>query len=469
MTYPQALHYLYSFLNFEHFSKQPHQQEFKLERMKKLLELFHHPENKFKSILVAGTKGKGSTSYFLHSILKTHGLKVGLYTSPHLSDFRERIRVDDQLIPKQDLVRIMKKVRKVIELKRKHIRRLEPVTFFEVSTLLAILYFAEQRVDWAILEVGMGGRLDATNSVHQLLSVFTLIGKDHQEYLGRTVRQIAYEKAAIIKSKAPFLSAKQVPDAARAIRLRARQFGAAGYFCGADFHYRIHRISSKGSCFDFCFQKGTGSAVLPVPFWGTQIKNIILTLPGTFQVENASLAIAAFLVLREQNFPHPTLSPFGGEEIGEGEARRIKKGVQICKWPGRFEVIRKGGRTYILDGAHNIDSILALARNIKKIFPRRKVLAIFGLSRGKELRPLLRVLSWFSNVLVATQSSHPRAQIAKRIVEIGKETSCRLTMVPTFDVREAMGYARRIVGNKELILVTGSLFLVGEARRTLRL
>ncbi len=187
-----------------------------------------------------------------------------------------------------------------------------------------------------------------------------------------------------------------------------------------------------------------------------KIENITLTLPGTFQVENASLAIASTFVLG-QRFDIPIK-----EDL-------IKKGVRICKWPGRFEVVKKRSKTYILDGAHNIDSILALARSMKRIFPTKKAVTIFGISREKELEPILQVLSRFSKLLIITQSSHPRAQTAKRIAETGKETNCRLTMVPASDIREAMDYVRRIAGNKELILVTGSLFLVGEARRMLRL
>lgn len=442
MNYPQALQYLYSFFNLERVSRFSYQREFNLKRMSTLLNWFGHPEKSFRSILIAGTKGKGSTAYFLHSILAAHRLKVGLYTSPHLSDFRERIRVNSRLVSRNACARLVKQIKLVIERRSTEIRSLGPITFFEVSTLLAILYFAEQKVRWAILEVGMGGRLDATNSIRQALSVFTLIGRDHQEYLGNTVSKIAREKAAIIKSNTPFVSAKQTNATRQAIFSRAKRFRADGYFCGTHFHYRTRHVKPSGSQFDFLM----GS---------TKILNIAITLPGLFQIENASLAIAAALVLKKRF--QISFDPF-----------LIRKGLKACTWPGRFEVIGRKGRTFILDGAHNIDSMRALERSIQKLFPRRAVVTVFGVSREKEIQPMLEILSRFSKVLIATKSDHPRAQITKRIVEAAKEAVTHSVVIPTSDTREAMDRARRVVGKEDLILVTGSLFLVGEIRRKLK-
>lgn len=433
----QAVRYLYSFPNFEQLSGYSCGREFNLDRMRTLLGWFRNPQERFKSVLIAGTKGKGSTACFLESILRANGLRTGWYTSPHLNDFRERIRLGTRLISTQDISRLVRRIQSVIEAKPASARRF---TFFEVSTLLAFLYFSERSVEWAVLEVGMGGRLDATNAVNQSLSVFTLIGKDHEEYLGGTVRRIAGEKAGIMKPRVPFVSAKQKGDVRKILLSQARTHHAQGLIGGRDFRFHLKQCSLNGSRFDF-------------EMGGEKIRDAAIRLPGTFQVENASLAIAAVMTLeRECRLPiHRAL---------------LKKGIDSAWWPGRFEVVKKKGRTFVLDGAHNEDSVALLGRNVRKLFPNRRVAAIFGVSREKKIGKIIPLLRKFSGMVFLTKADHPRAALPKHMVEVSK------SVTPTLfagDVNEACKQADRICSPGTVVVVTGSLFLVGEARRFLGL
>ena len=441
MNYAQAVLYLNSFFNFERVSNFSYSRAFNLKRMKTLLRLFNHPERSYKIVLVAGTKGKGSTANFLYSLLSAHSLCTGLYTSPHLIDFRERMRVLGKWISKSELAQIVSDIRHVIHREEKRTRKSAYFTFFEISTLVAVLYFARQKVDWAVFEVGMGGRLDATNALHQTLSVFTLIGLDHEEYLGKTVRLIAGEKAAILKPGMFFVSANQTKEAESVIRAYAKKVRAKGFFSGGEFRYQIRDIDTSGSLFDFKMNR--------LKLRGCQIR-----LPGTFQVENAALAIAALFLLSKK---HRIL-------IAE---ERVKKGLFQANWPGRFEIIRNtSNRMIILDGAHNTDSIKALTSNIKRIFPDKRVATIFGISREKNLSAILPILRKRSDTLIAIQSTNDRAQIQKKVVETA--IPCFEKVIPASSTSEALRYLRNFLAPGTIGLVTGSLFLVGEVREILK-
>ncbi len=440
MMYSQALQYLYSFFNLERVSQFSYRRELNLQRVKLLLEWFQYPERNFKSVLIAGTKGKGSTAFLLQSMLCANGIKTGLYTSPHLSDFRERIRIGNQLISERELARLVFKIKSVIESKRKEICKFEPITFFEVSTLLAFLFFADRKVDWAVLEVGMGGRLDATNAVCQSLSILTLIGFDHEEHLGHTISKIAGEKAAVLKPDIPFVSTKQKPDALLVIRKKAKQVKVPGIFLNQDFRCRIRSESMDGSRFDFKMK-------------GLKISNLRVKLPGAFQVENAALALAGLMVLKEK-FQLPV------SESG------IRKGLLGSGWPGRFEIVKRRGATYIIDGAHNQDSMLALVKGIQRLFRNQKIITIFGISREKNLKVLLPILARVSENMVVTKAAHVRAELPKFIVEAGKPYFH--LMIPTDNIRTALSYAKKMELSNPIVLITGSLFLAGEAGKLLK-
>lgn len=441
MRYSKAVRYLDSFSNFEHRAQFSYRREMNLARIRILLDRFGHPEKKFKSILVAGTKGKGSTACFLHSILAASGYRAGLYTSPHLSDFRERIRVNGALISKKALARLLSRIQRTIG---NHHRlsgaRRKSFTYFEISTLLALLYFAETKVDFAVLEVGMGGRLDATCAVTPVLSVLTPISVDHEEHLGRTLSRIAREKSGIIRRRTPFVSARQPQDAERVFRRRSNGMRAPGYFLGRDFEYQNPFLNIHGSRFNFRF----GSYCLT---------DCAIRLPGTFQIENASVALAAFYILHQKSRIRP-------------HSEQIKTGLLKSFWPGRFEVIQKHGRTFVVDGAHNGASMRSLFYNMKRLFPGREIVTIFGTSREKKLEAMFPVMGRLSEAVILTQSAHPRAQDFKALLETGK--SYLREMVPAPDVHEAIRQACVVSKARSIIALTGSLFLAGEGREILK-
>lgn len=440
MRYPAAVNYLFSFLNFEHIPFQ-YQREFNLKRMSSLLDWFDHPEFLFSSVLVAGTKGKGSTAHFLASILTRNGYSAGLYTSPHLSDPRERIRMNGRAISKNDFAKLVSKIRLVVRRRRKEIPAYGPITYFEVFTLLAILYFAEKRIDIGIFEVGLGGRLDATNVLEPLISVMTPISFDHEEHLGKTLRAIAREKAAIIKTNGCVVSANQAPEARYVIQKRIRKQKAKGYFLGASFRTAREVISIRGGRFDFAI----GSH-----YW----RRLEITLPGRFQIKNAAVALAVTSVLENQ-------FRFIFKE------KKIRQSLRTAFWPGRFEILKRRRGTVILDGAHNGASMNEVRSTLETLFPNRKVIVIFGISREKNLKAVLKPLLPRVLYFIVTKSNNPRAQEPKVILETLSKMGYQK---PTFwapHLKEAFQIAEKLTWKKTILLITGSLFLVSEAREIL--
>lgn len=457
MTYASALQYLYSFFNLEKVSHFEYKRELNLERMRMLAGWFGHPERRYPSILVGGTKGKGSAVAFLESILRAGGFRTGMYTSPHLLDFRERIRVNGKMISKPELAKLVSKVKKTIEKRRREIRLLKPITFFEISTLIAFLHFAQKKIDWAVLEVGMGGRLDATTIVNPNLSVMMPISLDHQEHLGNTIAKIAKDKSMIVRRFTPFVSSKQTPEAKSVLQKRCRSLNIKGLFLGKDFQYRIRQMNLNGSTFDFKFpphpplspfkgERGRGEEVV--------LRHCQIRLPGDIQAENASVAVAGIDALNKHM------------KLGISESQ-IKKGLLSAKWPGRFEVINRKGSVFILDGAHNDASIDALVRNLRRLLPKKKIQVIFGASREKDLAPMLKSLGSVTKQIIFTKADQPRAQDLKVMMESGKHYFH--TLIPASNAREAVQYSDALRGKNSVTVITGSLFLVAEAKKILKL
>jgi dihydrofolate synthase/folylpolyglutamate synthase len=257
MTYPETLAYLDSFINYEKLAVYPYKEFFKLERIRNFLDIIGNPQGALKCVHIAGTKGKGSTCAFISYILKEAGYKTGLYTSPHLSDFRERVRIlqpyrqgeekaaekgFEGMIPQEDLIRLMEYLRPQIEEYNKD-SQLGALSFFEAYTALAFIYFKEQEVDLVVLETGLGGRLDATNTVDSLVCAITPISYEHTQKLGNTLREIAYEKAGIIKSSSPVISAPQEEEAGIVIRNKCQEYGAKLYVVGSQIRYECRGLS----------------------------------------------------------------------------------------------------------------------------------------------------------------------------------------------------------------------------------
>ena len=441
MLYQDAVEYLYSFLNFETASFR-YRREFNLRRMRRLLDWFDHPENSFQSILVAGTNGKGSTAALLTSILLANGYVTGLYTSPHLQNVRERIRFAGRAISKSHFAGLMSEVRSGIESHRREIKSLGPITFFEVSTLLAILHFARRRAEFGVFEVGMGGRLDATNVLTPLVCIFTPIGHDHMEHLGGTIRKIAAEKAAIVKPGREAVVGEQLPEARSVFKNRLRTTGAKGYFLGSQFRVLRPKMGMHGSQFDFQMS-------------GLRLNRLKIGLRGRFQIDNAAAALTASQLLKQKH----------GYTLRE---RAVRKGLATAFWPGRFEVLKRNGRTVVLDGAHNEESIRTLCEALRDLFPHRRKMVVLGMSRDKALKPVLKLLASVADGFVLTQADNPRAREPRSMIETLRELKIKTISFWAPDISKALAVADRACPKNGILVVTGSLFLIGEARRLFR-
>jgi len=441
MHYHAAVSYLYSFLNFETLPFE-YRRQFNLERMNRLLDWFHHPEYTLTPILVGGTNGKGSTATFLSSILSEHNYLTGLYTSPHLTDPRERIRVNGRAISEGDFAELVTAMRYVLEPRKKELASVGPLTFFEVFTMLAVLYFARKRVQFGIFEVGMGGRLDATKAVGPKLCVLTPVGYDHVEHLGNTLRAIAREKVAIVNENGSLVCSRQAGPVQRVIREWIRTKKARGYFLGGSFRVRRERIGTTGSQFDFHMD-------------GVRFRDLRIKLPGKFQIENAATAVAAAHILQRQD--RCRLEP-----------EKIRRGLRRAFWPGRFEIVKRGGGTVILDGAHNDASMRELCESLRSLFPTPKKVVILGTSREKNLSHILKPLSSVADCFIVTKSKQPRAQEPKVILEALSDLKVRKPSFWSPNVAEAFKIAKRLGRWNVVKIVTGSLFLVGEAREFLK-
>ena len=432
MTYPEALQYLNSFIDYERQSRYNYNKAFELGRMRRLARLLGNPHEEIRSIHVAGTKGKGSTSAIIQSILTQAGFKTGLYTSPHLVSFRERIRIGGSLITEEDVGRILEKVRSATEELDD-----EGLSFFEVYTALAYLYFKEKRCDFAVYETGLGGRLDATNIIEPLVSVITPISYEHTDKLGTTLRQIASEKGGIIKEGGICVLAPQEKEALGALEKICEAKKARIILVGRDVRARELSSDEEKEAFS-------------VSGMSAEYPRLEMRLLGSHQVLNASTAIAAVETLRGH-----------GIEISAGD---IRKGIAAAVWPGRLEIVSR--EPFVaLDGAQNRASADALASAVKKIFRGRgkykNLILVLGVSKDKDIKGILDELLPIADRVILTKS---------KIVERAAEPSAIRELmggrageaILTANVKEAMEKAFSKAGKEDLILITGSLFVVGE-------
>lgn len=397
MTYPEAIHYLYGLSLFG--------ANFGLENTRQLAAQAGHPETRLRFIHVAGTNGKGSTCAMLESIYRMAGLRVGLFTSPHLVSFRERIQVGREMISEADVVRLVEKYKAIAATFSKE----HHPTFFEVITLMALDFFAEQRCDLVIWETGLGGRLDATNIVTPLASVITNIGLDHQQWLGDSLAKIALEKAGIIKPGVPVATATEEPEALAVIRNVAMVKNAP------------LTIVSKDS-------------VAPSR----------LPLSGDHQQRNAALARATVELLLAQ--------------IPVSEAQ-INEGLKNVQWPGRLQLIAKDGKEFLLDGAHNVASANALREAIETSFHPDKNTLVLGILEDKEWPKICEILAPLAQTILAVPVSSNRTADAKELARACGEANPAATVYICSSLAEALQQAPA----ETLIIITGSLYLVGEA------
>lgn len=427
MNYNKSLHYLDSFLNLEKLSEFPQNAFFNLARMEHLLRISGYPEKAFLPVLIAGTTGKGSTGFFLESILAANEVPVGYYHSPHVEDVRERIRVGGRMASRKLWADGLSMIKRLLQ-KHPLPSKLGALTYFEVLTFLAVLIFAKTKKRVGIFEVGLGGRLDATNVLKAPLVILTPIHLDHEHFLGNTVAKIAREKAGIIKKNCFIVSARQVPEAEAVIRRTAQR------------------------------QKAR--------FFNAEVFKGPVGLQGDFQKVNVGLAIQAARILRLM---------FG---LNIAPAK-YKPAIARRDWMGRMERFLWSGREFILDGAHNPLSVKTLVRSLdlgpsqprgltSGVNPRGCLgwWVVFGAMQDKNSKAMLEELSRsFSNVIL-TRVGNNRATSLKTLLEEAKGLfKC---VLPAQNTRNALDLAVRVSGSGSKVLVTGSFYLVGEARKILK-
>jgi dihydrofolate synthase/folylpolyglutamate synthase len=436
--YQKALEYLYSFIDYEKLpgAAPP---RMGLEKIQTLLRKLDDPHIHYPVAHIAGTKGKGSTAAMTAAIMQESGYRVGLYTSPHLVSFRERIQINGRLISESDLCRMVHRIRPAIEEMAREPDG-APETFFDVWTALAFLFFAEQSVDLAVVEVGLGGRLDSTNVTRPAVCAITPIGLDHTDRLGNTLEEIAREKAGIIKRGIPTIVSPQEPEALAVIRQVCKERDAALTLIGTDARYTIRFADTERQVFDVSFDSGVEYTGLEIP------------LLGAYQVSNAVTALGAVETLRKTGFAV--------------SAETVARGLRSVQWPGRLQVVERSPYL-ILDGAHNALALKTLTQAIETLFTYRCSLVILSLQKDKAVEEMCHIVgSWADVILVTGRRVMRRRQadteeVAGMLRSAGKEVST------SENVAEALARARALAGPDDLICVTGSLALVGETIETL--
>ena len=438
MDYEQALAFWTSRINFE--ERAPAGDELKLEPMRALLDLLGNPQQRLRIIHVAGSKGKGSTCALLASILQHAKYRTGLFTSPHLCQIEERIQVDGQPIARDELTLLVNEIRTLLESPAG--RRIQP-TFFEMATALGFLHFARRRLDSAVIEVGLGGRLDSTNVCDPVLSVITSISFAHTRQLGNTLASIAREKAGIIKPGRPVVSGVTFPEARDVIRQVSREREAPLQELGVDFDYR----HEPGLIAD----EGARRPRVQVTLQGRAEPIMDLGFLGKHQAANAAVAVAAVEQLRNAGWR------ISQEAVATGLAG-------VC-WPARIEVV--GSRPcVVLDCAHNVASVEALVTTLHESFPPGRRLLVFACSRDYDVHGMIRVLrGHFDHAFLTRYANNPRSVPVEELARVFAQEGLPFTTSPV--ARQAWNMARAAARSEDLICVTGSVFLAGELRPVL--
>lgn len=424
MDYNQALEYIYSAYKFG--------SKLGLENITDLLNRLGNPQNRYKYIHVAGTNGKGSVTSMISHILHEAGYKVGMFTSPYLENFTERIQVNLKEMPNEDLGKVTKivkeKVEEMVAEGRNH------PTVFEIITAIGLLYFAQQEIDIAVVEVGLGGRFDATNVVDKpLLSVITAIDFDHTDVLGNTLGEIAFEKAGIIKHGRPVVVYPQLHEASTVLRKVSKERDAFLYEVSTD-QILVKESSLEGNFFDFRYKD-------------REYKDLKLNLIGEHQLLNAATALSAIEVIRDLG-------------IGVPEAA-IYKGLAKTKWPGRLEKVYERP-LIIIDGAHNAAGASVLANTISKYFNRDEVTLVLGILKDKEVDAVVSKLCPLANKVITTKPESHRAmdpsQLSTKVVKYCDK------VITEPNIPDAVDKAIDIAGHEGVVIICGSLYLAGSAR-----
>jgi len=432
MDYVNALNYIYGLINYERKLDKLNYDEkkFYLERMRYLLDIMGNPQKELKAFHIAGTKGKGSTSAMIFSILKSAGYKVGLYTSPHLQSIRERIVTHEGLISKEEFTGLMEEVKEYVDFASKHPVYGAP-TFFEVLTASAFLYFYRKKLDFVVIEVGLGGRLDATNTIIPLVSIITPIGFDHMHILGNTLPEIAREKAGIIKYNVPLICAPQDPSAWEEIKKQALLKRAP--YIKIDEVYSWKKVVSNLKEQIFTISKDNTDYIFSIP------------LLGEHQLVNA---VCAFSALNLNLKWYISLEDY-------------KKGFSEVEWHGRFEVVQKDPLV-IIDGAHNLSSAIALRETLEDYVRYKRLFLICGMMKDKDAYAFLNTLEPLVHSFHFLPLPSSRTRDANELAGL---LNNREKPVFTYkDFPSAFEDVYKKASPEDLILITGSLYLAGEAR-----
>ncbi len=435
MNYEQAIEYISTYTDYEKVPRLPHNAaNYDLRRVFELLGRLDNPHLKAKSVHITGTNGKGSVAAMLASVLTASGYTTGLYTSPHLHTWRERIKVDDRLISEQDFVSLVEKLKPEIEainLEAKYGR----LTTFEILTVLSFTYFAQEKADFQVMEVGMGGRYDATSVITPEVSILTPISLEHTDVLGSTLAEIAGEKAAIIKPGGVCVTCIQ-PDEVDGVIEQVCDRGKARLIrTGKDVTWQSRGFSAKGQALKVEGRLGSYELFIP--------------LLGQHQLLNAAMAVAALEVLSEKGF---RVTPDS-----------ITRGLANVKWPGRLHVLSRNP-VLIVDGAHNPGAAKRLREALVQYFKFDKAILVIGISNDKDIASIVAELSpLFDKVIkvIATRADHPRSTPPERIAAEFKQHEVDVRTAAT--IPEAIAQAKSVAKEKDLICVAGSLFVVAEA------
>lgn len=434
-SYSRSLRFLTSLNDFERSRIVRYNTDnFNLDRMRLLLKKIGNPHESFRSVHIAGTKGKGSTCAMIASMLQASGYKVGMYTSPHLMDIRERIQIDGQMIPQAEFARLVRLIEPVV------VKQKPMPTYFDALTAIAFKYFAEQKIDIAIIETGLGGRLDSTNVITPEVTAITSISKDHMAQLGNTLGKIAAEKAGIFKAGIPAVSVIQDPEAEAVLKSVAEQVGAQLDICGKniEFSYRFESSRMLGPHNRIC---------LTTP--NSKFEHLAVPLMGEHQAINCGLALSVIDRLKTRGFA-----------INDS---RVMEGLARTRIPGRMEMVNQMPRVMV-DGAHNAASIDMMMRAIGQHIPYDSMVVIFGCCADKDIPGMLERVTAGADKVIFTKVDNVRTanpdELAARYIELyGK-------MAQVADsLEDALGIAYRAVTKEDLILVTGSFYLIGEAKK----
>lgn len=424
MNYQEALDYLKQLTKF---GWNPG-----LFRIQKLMEMLGNPEQKLKVIHIGGTNGKGSTSAMVTSILQQAGYRVGLFTSPHLHSYTERVQINGKQIPPERIAELLTTLKPLLE--EMVAAGYEHPTEFEVNTALALLYFYREQVDYCVLEVGLGGAIDSTNVVQPLVAVITNVGMDHMDYLGNTLTEIARVKAGIIKRGVRAVTAADRPEVLKVIEGVCKEKGVELVHVGRDIAYEVKNVTPAGTCFSV---KGLKQ----------DYNDLFTPLVGSHQAVNGATAVAAI----------ESLAHFGIEIAPE----HIRKGLALTSWPARLELFQKDPAV-LIDAAHNLDGARTLQEALQNVFTFKRLVLVIGMLADKEREKVLALLAPLADSIIVTKPNSPRVGQWQEMAQMAKKYTSNVYLVE--DIAAAVEKGLSLTGPDDLLCITGSIYMVAEAR-----